>query len=452
MNNGIDIKTLKSEAAKMFIYFSRLIDNPVFDANGVMVGEIYDIVIKPSEVYPQSSGLIIRKGFPNRKYALVSWTELGSIDLKKAQLKTLKKELIFTEKHDNPQELTLRRDILDQQVVDTHNHKVIRINDIHLLCVENSLMAAHVDISGRGILRRLGFEKAADFLVRLFNSEAQYLKKETLIPWKYIQPLSVNPVSKTIKVDVPEKQFTSIPAADLGDIFLELNIQQKAMLFKSLTAGTQARIFTNIDFKTQKSLVEDLEPKQVAEFFNHIPSDEATDFLEKLPKSATEQLLGFIETKYSKKLSQLLGYSSDSAGGLMTTEYMVFDKNTTVEAALTEIKKNAFKTEPAQYVYIVDEANRLCGCTNFRRLILANPADLIITAAFPKTYFVHLDSGVKEVAYLMEKYKYYTIPVVDSQHTLQGIITVDDILTQVITIAWRRLKSIRINLKEKKGR
>jgi len=95
--------------------------------------------------------------------------------------------------------------------------------------------------------------------------------------------------------------------------------------------------------------------------------------------------------------------------------------------------------KPAQFIYIIDENNHLIGYTNFRRLILTNSADPIQNAALTKVYSVRLDSGVKEVAYLMEKYKYYSIAVVDEKNVLQGIITVDDILSQVIAIAWRRL-------------
>jgi magnesium transporter len=128
----------------------------------------------------------------------------------------------------------------------------------------------------------------------------------------------------------------------------------------------------------------------------------------------------------------------------MTAEYLAFAKDTTVEAVLKQIKERTFKVEPAQFIYIVDENNQLIGSTNFRHLILANPQDPIQNAAFPrKTYSVHLDSSVKEVAYLMEKYKYYSIPVIDENNILQGIITVDDILSHVIAIAWRRLKKIK---------
>jgi len=442
-----DKQAIKNNVLKtMFVYFSSLLDREVFDRNKELAGEVYDIIVKPTQVYPQSAQLIIRKGFPNRKYALVDWKDITNLesDTKEVRLGIDKAKLVFEERHDNKEELTLRRDILDQQVVDTHNHKVIRINDIHLLFVDHALMVAHVDISTRGLLRRLGFEGIADFAVRIFNPNAKYLKAEHLISWKYIQPLSVNPASMTIKVDVPEKQFSSIPAADLGDIFLDLNIMQQVLLFKSLDIKIKAKVFTHIDFKTQKLLVEELAPSDIVEIINNIPSDEATDFLEKLPKKDAEKILALMESNYSRKLSQLLGYSNDSAGGLMVTEYLSFVKGTTVESALKQIKERTFKVEPAQFVYVVDEGNKLIGCTNFRRMILASPQDLLESVIFPKLYSVHLDSSVKEVAYLMEKYKYYTIPVVDEGGILQGIVTVDDVLSQVIAIAWRRFKNMKV--------
>ncbi|MBU1727013.1 MAG: CBS domain-containing protein [Candidatus Omnitrophica bacterium] len=430
------------ENPRMFIYLSQLMGKIVVDKDGKYVGKIYDIVVKPSEVYPQSSFLVVRTGFPNRKYAAIAWQDILEIDTKETWLKIESSKISFNEIHNNKEELSLRRDILDQQVVDTHDHKVIRVNDVHLLFVDHALMVAHADISTRGLLRRLGFEEIADFLVRMFNKKSPYLTEEHLISWKYIQPLSFNPASMTIKIDVPEKQFNAIPAADLGDIFLDLNVNHQLALFKSLDLGIRARIFVNIDFKTQKLLIEELNDKDISGLLNSIPSDEATDFLEKLPKDQIMKFLNLVETKHSKKLAQLLGYSSDSAGGLMTTEYLAFHKDATIEIVLKQIRERTFKSEPAQFVYILDEGNHLIGATNFRRLISANPMDTVQKAAFPKIFFVNLNSSVKEVAYLMEKYKYSAIPVVDDDNVMQGIITVDDILRQLIALAWRRLSKI----------
>jgi magnesium transporter len=247
----------------------------------------------------------------------------------------------------------------------------------------------------------------------------------------------------TIKVDIPQKKFSTIPAADFGEIFQDLGIKHQRALFKSLEIPLQVKIFSNIDFKSQKSLIEDLDEKQTVDLLSAMPSDEATDFLEKLPNDITKELLSLMESKQAKKFSELLGYSSDSAGGLMTKDFLVFVKGTTVESVIKTIKERSFKVEPIQFVYIVDENNHFIAAANYRQLMIANSLDPVEKAAYAKSYYVKLDSSVKEVAYLMEKYKYFSMAVVDENGILQGVITVDDILSQLIAIAWRRMKKIK---------
>ena len=159
----------KATPNPVFEYFSTLMERDVLDAQGNWVGDLYDIIVKVAQIYPQSDGLVIRKGFINHKYAYISWQDVAEVGKKEIRLKICPEKIIFAEKRDNKDELSLRRDVLDQQVVDTYNHKVIRVNDVHFLRVENSYTVAHVDIGGRGLVRRLGFEKLVDFCIRLFT-------------------------------------------------------------------------------------------------------------------------------------------------------------------------------------------------------------------------------------------------------------------------------------------
>jgi Mg/Co/Ni transporter MgtE len=195
-----------------------------------------------------------------------------------------------------------------------------------------------------------------------------------------------------------------------------------------------------VDGKTQRSLVEELDDQEAAALLQAVPSDEGTDFLEQLPKAAAERLLGLMETRHSRKLSQLLGYSSDSAGGIMIAEYTAFARRTPVREALERIKERAMVADPGPFVAILDEQNRLVGATVIRRLLVADPAAPIMTAALPRFHHVHPSSSLREVAYLMEKYRAFTIPVVDENMVLLGIITMDDVLERIIPIAWRRAR------------
>jgi Mg/Co/Ni transporter MgtE len=242
----------------------------------------------------------------------------------------------------------------------------------------------------------------------------------------------------TMKLSVSEKQMLSIPAADLGEIIFDLNPTQRMAIFRSMDVRTKAKVFEHLDFDDQKIILKELDKKEAAQIVGIMSSDEAADLLERLPQATVRNLLTMIESGRAKKLSGLLGYSSDSAGGLMTTEYVALPETTTVESAIEHVKNQTKEFDNVPYIYIVDDKNRLKGATTVRRLLFADPKDAITRTAFPKTLSVFLNNSVREVAYFMDKYRMSAIPVVDENRILHGIVTMDDILSQVISIAWRK--------------
>jgi magnesium transporter len=427
----------------VFVYFSRLLNRAVVDQSGRQLGIFHDLAVETDQALPRVSMLFIKAGLVNPRISSLPWEEVSDILADAVRLKTENASPLWVRNMDAVNQLTLRRDVLDQQVVDTYNHKVVRVNDIHLLAIGGSMLVAHVDVSGRGLLRRLGFEKAADVIVRLVNPRAHYLTADHLIAWKYIHPLVLNPGSMTIKIDAPQKKLAAIHAADLADIFRDLPLTQQIAFFISLAPDMQAKIFMNLDFKLQDAMAEELEDQVLAQILKLMPPDEATDFLEKTGERRVNRLLTILGGSASRRLSALLGYASDSAGGLMTSDFLAVDGDTTVARVIELIRERKNKLEAVQYVYIVDHSLHLLGTANYRRLLLARPTETIGSIQLPKTYFVRPDSSLKEVAYLMEKYKYNAIPVVDERQIIQGIITVDDILEQLIAIAWRRMKRIK---------
>jgi len=427
---------VKNRAAAMFIYFSSILKKEVKDKDGVYLGRLWDISAKIGEIYPKSEELIIVKGFLKRSYSCVSWASVTSYQ-DDIMLNVSASDLAFAPGIKN-YEFLIRRDILDQQVVDTYNHKVRRVNDIHLLKVDRDLVIAHVDIGPRGLVRRLGWEKPVDIIMQFVSKNSKYLTKDELVAWKYVQPVTVNPASMTMKLSVPEKQIFSIPAADLGDIIFDLNPNQRMGLFRALDITTKAKVFENLEFEEQTSILKELDKKEAAQIVTHMSSDEAADLLERLPNKTVVNLLTLVESNRAKKLSTLLGYSSDSAGGLMTTDFISMPETVSASAAINAIKSEPRDIEMAPYIYIVDEKNHLKGITTMRRLLLADPQDGISKTAFPKILHVHLHDGMKEVAYLMDKYKLPAVAVVDEHMILSGVITMDDVLSQVIAIAWRK--------------
>ena len=431
---------INQQTESMFVFFSEIQDVKILDREDHFLGRLYDIVITPIGKYAKAKALIIEKnGFP-KSWATLEWHCVSRISKEGVWLNVGVSDLKFLTTLNHKTDLSLRQDILDQQVVDTNNQNVIRVNDIHLLMAEQDLVVAHVDIGLRGIVRRLGFEKFVDACVRFFKRNASYLQKPRLISWKHIQPLSFNPASMTIKVDVSQKELLEIPVADLSEIMLDLSRRHRLALFKTLNIATKSQLLTVLDFKEQKSLLEEMDEQEAVEILNHLPTDEAVDLLGELPRTRVHKILGLMESKNAKMLCTLLGYSGESAAGLMTTEYIAVPSTATIEEALATIKEKTPEAETIQNIFIIDLENRLLGSTVLRRLIVGNPQDNIMKAAFKKTVSIFMEDEVKKIALLMDKYKIYTLPVVDTANVLVGIITIDDIFSRLVSIAWRRSK------------
>ena len=441
MNLSINsLAEAKRDAAKMFINFSEIMKKCVLDNDGKYLGNVLDVSVKLGEVYPKAEELITFRGMFKKIYASIPWSSVSVIE--DNIVLNLKSENIKFEPSVKNHDFLLRRDILDQQVVDTFNHKVRRVNDVHLLKLDNDLVIAHVDIGLRGLIRRLGWERWADLVVKRFARSSKYLKKEDLVSWKYVQPISVNPASMTVKLAFSEKQLQAIPAADLGDIIFDLNRSQRIALFRALDIKTKAKVFENLEFGEQKVILKELDKREAAQIVANMSSDEATDLLEKLPRNTVKALFALIESTRAKKLSTLLGYSSDSAGGFMTTEFVSMPETISVESAIDYIKNNTKGYDTVPYIYIVDEKNHLKGVTTIRRLLFADPKELITKTAFQKTLYIFLNNSVTEIAYFMDKYKISAIPVIDESKVLHGIVTIDDVLSKVISIAWRKRSRI----------
>ena len=433
---AFDIKDAQAKARKVFINFSYFLKKDIRDKEGKFLGNISDVSLKLGEVYPKLDEIIVVKGFLKKFYMSIPFSNVS--DMEDDIMVNSKSSEINYGPTPKDYEFLLKRDVLDQQVVDTYNHKVRRVNDIHILKVEHELMIAHVDIGLRALVRRLGWESLVDLLVRLVNKKSRYLTREDLISWKYVQPVSINPASMTMKLSVSEKQLLSIPAADLVDIIFDLNFNQRMALFRALDVKTKAKIFENLEFEDQHAMLKELDKKEAAQIVAHMSSDEATDLLEKLPRNIVTNLLTLIESNMAKRLSTLLGYSSDSAGGIMTTEFVSIPETMPIDSAIEYIKNNTREFDVVPYLYIVDDKNHLRGITTVRRLLFEDQKEVVLKTVFAKTFYVYLNNSVKEVAFLMEKYKLSSIPVIDENKILHGIITVDDILKRVISIAWRK--------------
>ena len=425
---------------KLFLYFSEIIGLDILDAQGEWAGTLHDIAMNPQgDIYPKATQLMIRRGLVAKEYALVPWDELTYIE-DDARLKLNTSQIQFQSTPFRC-DFTLRRDILDQQIVDTDNQKVERVNDIHLLRVENQLYAAHVDVGLRALVRRLEWTALVDILVKLLRPHSPYLTQEELVPWKNTQMLpKLGRMKSVVRLDVTKNKLSSIPPAALAEIMQDLDIFARTSLFKSLDGNLQSQVFTDMSMAAKQELIDQLDEKDVAQLISNIPADEATDVLMKLPREKTQQFMRLMETQTSKKLRKLLGFASDSAGGLMTTEYLYLKQDATVADAWKKIKDNVNFQVSISFLYIVDENHKYLGTTSLRRFVNEELTAPLMKTCYHEHVYVYTDAGMEEVALLLERYKFSSLPVLNRDDILQGVITIDDVLEELISLAWSKYK------------
>jgi magnesium transporter len=425
---------------KLFLYFSQIIGLDIMDAKGQWAGSLYDIAMNPnSDIYPKASDLIIRRGSYPKEYARVNWDDVTYIE-EEVRLKILGDHLIFSREMPKS-DFTLRRDIFDQQVVDIDDQRVVRVNDIYLLCVDNQVYAANVDVGMRAIFRRLGWLWLTDLVLSLFHVKAPFWAQEELIPWKATQIVpKLGRMRSVLKLDVSKNKLNSIPPAALADIIQDLDLFARVSVFKSMDAILQNKVFTDMTLTYKEELIDQLSEGEVANLITNIPADEATDLLMKLPREKSHHLMGLLGSETNKKLRKLLGFAKDSAGGLMTTEYLYMKADATAEDGLKKIKDNINFPGTIFFLYIVDDNHKYLGTTSLRRFFNEDPKTLLLSTCYPENIHVYTDDSVEHVALLLERYKSSSIPVLNAQDILQGIITIDDVLEELISLAWHKYK------------
>ncbi|MBI3602370.1 MAG: magnesium transporter [Candidatus Omnitrophica bacterium] len=425
---------------KLFLYFSEIIGLDILDAQGEWAGTLHDIAMNPQgDIYPKATQLVIRRGLMTKEYALVPWNDLAYIE-NEARLKLSTPQIQF-QRTPFKCDFTLRRDILDQQIVDTDNQKVERVNDIHLLRVENQLYAAHVDVGLRALVRRLEWTALVDILVKLLRPRSPYLTQEELVPWKNTQVLpKLGRMKSVVRLDVTKSKLSGIPPAALAEIMQDLDVFARTSLFKSFEGNLQPKVFTDMSMAAKQELIDQLDERDVAQLISNIPADEATDVLMKLPRHKTQQFMRLMETQTSKKLRKLLGFAGNSAGGLMTTEYLYLKQDATVADGWQKIKDNANAQVSIFFLYIVDENHKYLGTTSLRRFINEDSSTPLMKTCYHEHVYVYTDAGMEEVALLLERYKFSSLPVLNRDDILQGVITIDDVLEELISLAWSKYK------------
>jgi magnesium transporter len=409
------------------LYLSQQIGRPVLDRQGEAIGKVADLIVAIGDRYPPVTGLVLSTG---RRRIFLPWTDVASMDTTGVRLST---HVIDINKFSQrPNELLLFQDLQDKQIVDIDGRKVVRVNDLRLDDIEGRLHLVAVDVGPSGIARRLGVEGPFRTLARNFRLP----NPEKYIDWEDVDPVETSIAS--IRLRVPHQGLRELHPADLATIIDQLAPRDRAGVLAALDDEAAADAIEEMEPETQVEVIEDLPPERAADILEEMSPDDAADLVADLSEEARAEILQLMERDEAEEVQSLLGFPEESAGGIMTTEFIAISEDLTAAETIDRLRELEPDAETIYYLYVTDHDGKLVGVLSLRDLIVARPEAIVREFMIPEPVAVGVLTPQEEVAQVVARYNLLAVPVVGDDGRLEGIVTVDDAIDTVLPTAWKR--------------
>ena len=403
-------------------YLSSMLGRPVYDSAGEKLGVVSDLAISTGEVFPRITSLAF-KG-PGRTPFMISWRKyVADFTEDSVTLNTESYNIRFS--YLQPTEVLLARDLLDQQIVDTQGMKIVRVNDLKLSPSGTQLRLLGAEVGIRGILRQLHplLERVVVGASGLFQKKID----EKIIAWNYMDLLDRD-LSK-VKLSVTHKRLDELHPADVADILEQLDPKQRAEVFNHLDEARSAEVIAELEDDVQAETLDDLDDRQVSNMLGQMDPDDAADIIRDLPYEKAETLLRLMGVEDAAEIRSLLGYREDTAGGMMTTQYVAMSEDSTVMETIEVLRGLDEDFPTVHFVYVLEEdTEKLVGVLSMRTLLLAHRDQQLHEIMYDEMLTLSPDDPEEEVAEDIAKYDMVALPVVDESGRMLGLVTVDDAL------------------------
>jgi CBS domain-containing protein len=422
------------------LYLSQLQGAPVEDSQGVRIGKISDLLTVRDD--PSARCVLLIEGQDEEAWYAstdgVVWRD-HTLHLPRSSADLEAAAHPFAEN-----QVALGAEVLDKQVIDLARKKPVRVNDV---CLNDDWRVLGVDNSPLGLMRRL----APPWLL---GSRSKHTPA-SFIPWGRIELIGAPQEEKAeealpVAVAIPTPrplhptsgQLAELHPADIADIVHQLTAGQGARLIEGLDNETAADAFEEIDTDRQAQILERIESERAADILEAMGPDEAADLLARLPEERAQELLRLMTPEESEDVQDLLEYEEDSAGGLMTTDYIALNASRTVGEALDAVRANIQDHIKSAYIYCVpdetQDENTLLGVVSLWDLLAASTGQQLHELMETDVIAVQTDAEPRTVAEVMAKYNLLAVPVINPSGILAGVVTVDDALDVLLPSGRRR--------------
>lgn len=396
------------------LYLSQILGRPIFDAGGERIAAIKDVIVRyGSEDYPPVIGLIARL---RRRDFFVPQSKIKNLGEKGARMNSTILDLRpFTRREG---EVLLNKDVLDNQLIDVDGKRVVRVNDVQLIDAGRFWRVSGADVSLQGFVRRLmpqGF----------FGSS----RPVQVLDWADVGYLATDTATATVQLKSSKDKLARLHPVEIAQLAETFAPVHQTEIVESLDDEIAADTLEGMSTENQARILEDIKDRErAADILEEMSPDDAVDVLGEMDDERAAELFDLMEAEEKADVAELMVYEHDTAGGLMTTEFVTFPKNLTVGETIVSLRETAETSNMIYYLYIVEAENswKLAGVISLRSLILADPSAKLDVVMRREFQFAHPNDTAEETAHTIAEYNLLALPVIDDEGDLAGIVTVDD--------------------------
>jgi CBS domain-containing protein len=410
--------------APPILHLSAVVGSPLRDSDGARLGKVDDLIVRLGGAgYPPITGFLATVAGRTSYLGAERVTEIGThgVVMRKAKL-----DLRPFERR--PEEVLLKRDLLDRQLINVEGARLVRANEIELALVAGSWRVVGVDTGPRGGLRRL-----------LPKGLGAHIATGEFLDWAGVEPF-VGHVP-TVRLRVPHPKLAKLHPAQIADLVEAASRREGEEIIQAVgddDRELEADVFEELDDQHQREFLEDRPDSQIAEILSRMAPDDAADIVGELDEDRREPVLSLLPVSHRVKVRVLLGYDPAEAGGLMSPDFVLLRGATAAGDAVEAIRRSKIAPELLTAVFVSAEDGTLEGSIPVTALLRTEPGRALEKLVKHESPCLRPDASFEEVARLMADYNLTAIPVVDEDDQMIGVVTVDDVLEAMLPRGWRR--------------
>lgn len=409
----------------IFLY-TNIIDKKVYDEFGDVLGRLRDVYVTTEEGYPRVIGYKLKKDRVTFHYEF-RYIEFTNKD-GKVKIKTRGSKEILPMRYS----YLLSENLLDKKIVDINGKQVVRVNDLRIARIAGEYRVIGVETGLIARYRRLRISGIMKFFYKIMGKDLE----DKVLRWDDVESLEM--VDNNLKLTEPYKKLSTLHPADLADILENLDTNSRKQVLESLDEDLAADTLEEIDSEYKGTIIKELSDSKAVEVLENMPNDEIADLLDDLDEEEREKILVNLEKEDADEVKELLQYEDETVGSIMSKEFISVNLDITVGDTIEMLKEMKPDEEVIHYIYITNEEEHIKGVVSLRDLII-NDTDMKIKEIMDEVVSrVKHDDEINEAIEVAAKYDLNSVPVVDEEQKLVGIVIIHDLIDEFLYPLWKK--------------